>query len=134
MLAIDTNIIVRYLVGDDPGQAARARRLIDNNDVFVSTTVLLETEWVLRSVYGFSAAQCAKALSDFAGLPRTSLEDAAAAAKALGWVRQGLMQQGLDFADGLHLAKAEGCEAFISFDQDFAKAANALGGIKVRAP
>ncbi len=127
MLAIDTNLIVRYLVGDDPGQAARARRLIDNNDVFVCTTVLLETEWVLRSVYGFSAA--AKALSDFAGLQRTSLEDAAAAAKALGWMRQGV-----DFADGLHLAKAEGCEAFISFDQDFAKAANALGGTKVRAP
>jgi predicted nucleic acid-binding protein len=78
MLAIDTNLIVRYLVGDDPGQAARARRLIDNNDVFVCTTVLLETEWVLRSVYGFSAAQCAKALSDFAGLPGVSLEDATA--------------------------------------------------------
>jgi predicted nucleic-acid-binding protein len=48
MLAIDTNLIVRYLVGDDLGQAARARRLIDNNDnnnVFVCTTVLLETEW-----------------------------------------------------------------------------------------
>jgi predicted nucleic acid-binding protein len=129
MLAIDTNLIVRYLVGDDPGQAARARRLIDNNDVFVCTTVLLETEWVLRSVYGFSAARCAKALSDFAGLPSASLEDANAAAKALGWMRQGV-----DFADGLHLAKAEGCAAFISFDQDFAKAANALGGIKVRAP
>ena len=63
MLAIDTNLIVRYLVGDDPGQAARARRLIDNNDVFICTTVLLETEWVLRSVYGFSAARCARALS-----------------------------------------------------------------------
>ena len=84
---------------------------------------------MLRSVYGFSAVQCAKALSDFAGLPRANLEDATGAAKALGWMRQGV-----DFADGLHLAKAEGCEAFISFDQDFANAANALGGIKVRAP
>lgn len=129
MLAIDTNLIVRYLVADDPGQAARARKLIDNNNVFVCTTVLLETEWVLRSVYGFSAAQCAKALADFAGLQRANLEDAAAAAKALGW-----MQQGMDFADGLHLAKAEGCEAFISFDQDFAKTANALGGTRVRVP
>ncbi|MDP3689555.1 type II toxin-antitoxin system VapC family toxin [Bradyrhizobium sp.] len=129
MLAIDTNLIVRYLVADDPAQAARARRLIDNHDVFVCTTVLLETEWVLRSVYGFTVAQCASALSDFAGLPRTRLEDAAAAAKALAWMRQGV-----DFADGLHLAGAEGCEAFISFDQDFAKSANALGGIKVRAP
>jgi predicted nucleic-acid-binding protein len=131
MLAIDTNLIVRYLVGDDPGQAARARRLIDNNDVFVCTTVLLNTEWVLRSGYGFSSAQCAKGLSDFAGLPHVKVEDAAAAAMALalGWMRQGV-----DFADGLHLAKAGACEAFVSFGQDFAKAANALGGIKVRAP
>jgi predicted nucleic-acid-binding protein len=129
MLAIDTNLIVRYLVGDDAGQAAKARKLIDNNDVFVCTTVLLEAEWVLRSVYGFSARQCAKALADFAGLPRVALEDAAAVAKALGW-----MGQNVDFADGLHLAKAEDCDAFISFDRDFARAANALGGIKVRAP
>ncbi|WP_063958267.1 type II toxin-antitoxin system VapC family toxin [Bradyrhizobium manausense] len=123
-----TPIIVRYLVGGDPGQAARARGLIDNSDVFVCTTVLLETEWVLRSVYGFAAVQCAEALSDFTGLPRANLEDVIAAAKALGWMRQGV-----DFADGPHLAKAEGFEAFICFDQDFAKAANALGGIKVRA-
>ena len=129
MLAIDTNLIVRYLVGDDPGQATRARRLIDNNDVFICTTVLLETEWVLRNVYGFSAAQCAKALSGFAGLQRVTLEDPIAAAMALDW-----MPKGMDFADGLHLAKAGDCEAFISFDLDFAKTANALGGLKVRAP
>ena len=129
MLAIDTNLVVRYLVGDDPAQATRARRLIDNYDVFVCLTVLLETEWVLRSVYGFSAPQCAKALGDFAGLPRVTVEDAAVAAKALGW-----MGKGVDFADGLHLAKAEGCEAFVSFDREFAAAANALGGVRVRIP
>jgi predicted nucleic-acid-binding protein len=129
MLGIDTNIIVRYLLADDPGQAATARRLIENNDVFVSTTVLLETEWVLRGVYGFSAIQCANALAEFAGLPQVTLEDTAAVVKALGWVRHRV-----DFADGLHLAKAEGCVAFISFDRDFARAANALGGIEVRAP
>lgn len=129
MLAIDTNLIVRYLVGDDPAQALPARRLIDNNDVFVCLTVLLETEWVLRSVYEFSASQCAKALANFAGLPRVTVEDAPAAAKALSW-----MEKGVDFADGLHLAKADGCEAFVSFDREFAAAANALGGIKVRAP
>ena len=129
MLAIDTNLIVRYLVRDDATQALRARRLIDNSDVFVCLTVLLETEWVLRSVYEFSASQCAEALGAFAGLPRVTVEDAAAAAKALAW-----MDEGVDFADGLHLAKAEGCEAFISFDREFAAAANALGGIKVRAP
>ena len=129
MLAIDTNVVVRYLVNDDHAQAAQARRLIDNNDVFVCTTVLLETEWVLRGVYEFSAAECARGPSDFAGLPRVALEDTVAAVKALDWMRKGV-----DFADGLHLAKAEGCDAFVSFDRDFVKAANTLGGIKLRTP
>lgn len=129
MLAIDTNLIVRYLVGDSSEQAARARTLIDSNDVFACTTVILETEWVLRGVYGFSAAQCARALLDFSGLPRVTVEDPAHVALALRW-----MGQGMDFADGLHLAKAEGCDAFITFDQSFARSANALGGTKVRAP
>lgn len=129
MIAIDTNIIVRYLVNDDVSQAAKARRLVDNNDTFVCTTVVLETQWVLRSVYGFSVQDCTKALSSFAGLPRVTLEDALAIANALDWAAKGL-----DFADGLHLAKAARCEEFVSFDQNFAKAANALDGIKVRAP
>ncbi len=78
---------------------------------------------------GFPLPGALGALSGFAGLPRVRLEDASAAAMALGWMRQGM-----DFADGLQPAGATGCEAFIGFDQDFAKAANALGGIKVRAP
>ena len=45
MLAIDTNLIVRYLTGDHPRQSAKAKALIDGNDVFVCTTVLLEAEW-----------------------------------------------------------------------------------------
>lgn len=129
MLAIDTNLVVRYLVADDAAQAARARRVIDGNDVFVPVTVMLETEWVLRSAYGLSAAACAKALADFGGLPTVTVEDAVTVAKALRW-----MDEGIDFADGLHLAKAEGCEAFVTFDRDFAKAAGALGWIAVRTP
>jgi predicted nucleic-acid-binding protein len=129
MLAIDTNLVVRYLLADDPDQATKARRLIDSNDVFVCTTVLLETEWVLRRLYKFSTDECANLLAAFAGLPRVILEDSVTVAKALGWLRQGL-----DFADALHLAKSEGCEAFISFDQALARSANALDGIRVRTP
>ena len=51
MLAFDTNIIVRYLTGDHPQQSRKAKALIDSEHIFVCTTVLLETEWVLRSVY-----------------------------------------------------------------------------------
>lgn len=129
MLAIDTNLIVRYLTGDHPRQSAQARDLIDSEDVFVATTVLLEAEWVLRSVYGYAASPLAQALRAFAGLPHVTVEDPSLAAQALDW-----MEQGLDFADALHLAKATGCDAFVSFDRRFARAANRLGAIKVRAP
>ena len=129
MLAIDTNLIVRYLTRDHPAQTKAAQTLIDENDVFVCITVCMETEWVLRSVYGFEAGRVASALTAFAGLPRVTLENPTAVSKALGW-----MAKGVDFADGLHLASARDCEAFVSFDRAFAKAANGLGDIKVRMP
>jgi predicted nucleic acid-binding protein len=129
MLAIDTNVIVRYLTGDHPQQSPKAKTLIDSEDVFVSTTVLLETEWVLRSAYEYTPAQIARALTAFAGLPRVTLEDAALAAKALQWT-----ESGMDFVDALHLTKAEGCKAFVSFDRRFAKAASLLSEVKIRVP
>jgi len=128
MLAIDTNLIVRYLTGDHPSQSAQAKALIDSEDVFVCTTVLLETEWVLRSVYTFAAPQLAKALRAFAGLPHVTIEDAAEDAQALDW-----MDGGSDFADALHVSKAHSCDAFVSFDQRFGRIANRLGAVTVRA-
>jgi predicted nucleic acid-binding protein len=128
MLAIDTNVIVRYLTGDHPQQSRKAKVLIDSEHIFVCTTVLLETEWVLRSVYGFTAVKVTKALSAFAGLPGVTLEDAAMIAKALDWTARGM-----DFADALHLAKAQGNEAFVSFDRRLARAAKELSDVEVRA-
>ena len=129
MLAVGTNIIVRYLTADHPEQFAKASALIRGEDVYVCTTVLLETEWVLRGGYRFGRDRIIAALTAFAGLPRVNLEDPALAAKALNWMRSGM-----DFADALHLAKAEGCDAFVSFDQRFATVANSLSEVKVRAP
>ena len=129
MLAVDTNVIVRYLTGDDAEQFARANALIRDEDVYVCTTVLLEAEWVLRRAYRFSRERVVGALTAFAGLPHVTLEDPASAAKALGWTRRGT-----DCADALHLAKAQSCDAFIRFDQRLAGVANALSDLKVRAP
>ena len=127
MLAIDTNVIVRLLVGDDPDQSARARDLIAAEVVFVPPTVMLETEWVLRSVYGHSSSQVVKTLRAFAGLPNVVIEDADVVSRALDWT-----ENGLEFADALHLAKAAHCDAFASFDRRFARAANRLSPVKVR--
>jgi predicted nucleic acid-binding protein len=117
MLAIDTNIIVRLLTNDDPEQAARAKRLFGEAEVFVATTVLLETEWVLRGAYGLEKRDILAALRAFAGLANVRLEDPARAEAALT-----LAEGGLDFADALHLAAAEGL-AFVTFDKRLAKAA-----------
>lgn len=85
MLAIDTNLIVRYLTGDHPKQSASARALIESNDIFVCITVLLEAEWVLRSIYGYAPALLAKALAAFAGLPSVKVEDAALNGEGAGF-------------------------------------------------
>lgn len=129
MRAIDTNVLVRFLTGDEPDQAARARRLVEAGDIFVATTILLEAEWVLRSAYGFPAPRVVEALRAFAGLPGVALEDPPLAAQALDCA-----EKGLDFADALHLARAQGCTAFMSFDRKLAKAAKGLGAVKVASP
>ena len=56
MIAIDTNVIVRYLVADQPEQFRRATALIEAEQVFVPTTVALEAEWVLRAIYRLNRA------------------------------------------------------------------------------
>ena len=51
MIAFDTNLLVRAVVADEPAQVAIVRDLVMQDTVFISRTVLLETEWVLRAVY-----------------------------------------------------------------------------------
>ena len=129
MLAVDANVVVRYLVNDDAAQAARAHRLLEQEDIFVPLTVLLETEWVLRGVFGFAPAAVTRALRDFAGLARVTVESTASVAIALEWAAGGL-----DFADALHLAAARAHAGFVSFDKPLARAARRLNAGTVREP
>lgn len=129
MRAVDTNVIVRYLTGDDPVQSKKARAVIGQEPVFVPRTVVLEVEWVLRSAYGFPRERIIPALRALAGLPGVSVEDADLVAKAMGWA-----EDGLDFADALHLAAADGCEGFLTFDRRSKRAAASLGSVPVAAP
>ena len=130
MLAVDTNVIVRYLTRDDPEQFARASALIRSEDVFICTTVLLECEWVLRGAYRYSRDRIAEALRALGSLPRVTLEDQARTFTALSW-----FANGMDFADALHLAGqhrivpqrsvggTEHCAAFVSFDRSLIRRA-----------
>ena len=114
MRAVDTNVVVRYLTGDHPEQAARARAAIDEGPVFASTTVMLESEWVLRSAYGFAGKEVAAALRSFSGLPNVFVESPIVLAEALDRA-----QMGMDFADALHLGAAARCEVILTFDKRF---------------
>jgi predicted nucleic-acid-binding protein len=127
MLAIDTNVIVSYLAGDHPEQAPRARAVIDGAPVFVPVTVVLETEWVLRSAYGYDPADVVHALRAFGGLPTVSIEDADAVAAALD-----LATLGMDFADALHLGRTGHCDGFVTFDRRLIKTAADAGNTTVR--
>lgn len=127
MLAVDTNVVVRYLTGDHPQQSPRARALIDGEQVFAGVTVIMETEWVLRSAYEYRPADIVRALRAFAGLPTVTIEDGAIVAAALD-----LAEQGMDFADALHLGRAAHCSGFASFDRKLVTTAKAAGHEGVR--
>lgn len=126
MRAIDTNVIVRLLTADDPVQAEAAKQIIQEGDVFIGVTVLLETEWVLRAAYGFGANDIAAAIRGLAGLSQVTVEEAGAVAQALGW-----MAKGMDFADALHLARSVHCSAFVTFDRKLASKAKGLAQVPV---
>ena len=129
MRAIDTNVVVRFLTGDDPEQFARARDALASGESFVSTCVCLETEWVLRSAFGYKLEALATSLTQLAGMRGVTLEQPAVLHQAIAWLREGM-----DFADALHLASADGCDAMLSFDVNLAKTAKRLGTIPVVAP
>lgn len=129
MRAIDTNVVVRFLTGDDPVQAEAASAALTMGDIFIATTVLLETEWVLRSGYGFEASRISAALRALAGLAGVTIEAPIVLARALDW-----HETGMDFADALHLANATGCETFLTFDRRLARTAKGLAPIKVESP
>lgn len=126
MRAIDTNVIVRFLTADDRKQAQAARLVIEAGDVFIGTTVLLETEWVLRAGYAFASPQIAASLRGLGGLAGVTFEDPAEVAQALDW-----MSEGMDFADALHLARVGHCSTFVTFDRKLAKRAKSLSPIPV---
>lgn len=118
MRGIDTNVLVRFLTKDDPEQYVRAKALIEGGDIFVATTVLLEAEWVLRSGYEYTRMDIVNALRSFAGLPGILLENPNVAVQALAW-----SENGMDFADALHLASSSRHGTFHTFDTRLIKAA-----------
>ena len=126
MIAIDTNVLVRLLTGDDPDQTKRAASLFESNDILIPKTVLLETEWVLRYSYELSAEVVLSAFRKTLGLSQVVMEDEPAVIAALA-----SYEDGMDFADALHLASASKAESFATFDARLKKRAGRQANVKL---
>ena len=124
MAALDTNVLVRFLVRDDEVQFEKARKLIQREvtagrHVFISQLVLLETEWVLRSRYSLPKNLIIEAISGLLGATDVRFEDEPAIEEALFiW-----KDTTADFADCLIGAQNRrlGCRATVTFDMKASK-------------
>jgi predicted nucleic-acid-binding protein len=117
MKAIDTNIVLRFLTADGDRQYALATECISTG-VFVPHSVLIETEWVLRSGYGWDVQRINVALADLIAMDCIEVDQV----DALHWALD-RYRQGADWADMLHLVASTGHTAFSTFDRGLAKEA-----------
>jgi len=118
VIAVDTNVVLRLLVRDDEAQYRTAEQLRKRGPLFVSTGVIMETEWALRTTFELDRSAVADSLSILIQSPDFRIEDAANVAWALERHRDGA-----DFADMLHLTAAAGSAAFATFDRKLARQA-----------
>ncbi|MCB1677221.1 MAG: type II toxin-antitoxin system VapC family toxin [Halioglobus sp.] len=129
MIAVDTNVIVRLLTGDDKSQYQKSLRLFRSHDIFISITVLQETEWVLRYSYQFSKHDINKALLGLAGLDNVFIDNPTVLMQALEW-----HARGLDFSDALHLSHSAPDRHFYTFDQKLISSGGKVTSYALKKP
>jgi len=128
MIGLDTNVLARYYVAsdDEPTQAqsALARQLIESGKrLYVSKSVVLELEWVLRGYYKSPVTDVLTVLRHLQTMPNVELEDRQGVDMAID-----ALAEGFDFADALHHASYRLCSQMVTFDdKKFAKRAQTNG-------
>ena len=129
-VAIDTNVLVRFITRDNAAQERAARALFARSVILVGATVVMETEWVLRRSYQYSRDRIASVLDVLLDNEGVVLDEPDRIQAALQAYRKGL-----DFADALHLTGCGKAEVFATFDRSLARrAANAFTRPRVVAP
>lgn len=128
--AIDTNIVVRLFVDDGSKEVPIARKVFEREEIEIPLTVILEFEWVLRSVYKFEAGAICDALEALLGLPNVTIQRDHLVDDALDAFRKGV-----PFADAVHLLSVESSDELLTFDDRFHRRASRLeNAIPVRIP
>ena len=119
MRAVDTNVLIRLTVRDDPEQVASAEAFVAKG-AWVSHLVLVETLWVLRSVYGHSPSEIATAVEILLNHQDLMIQDSDVVAAALQHLRK---RPALGFSDCLILevARKAGHVPLGTFDGDLSR-------------
>ncbi len=124
MIAIDTNVLVRYIVRDDPNQSVTADKLIDdtcseNNPAIINHIVLCETIWVLEYTYGYKRKHLVPLLKQILSTDCFEIPNSFLVWKAI----YDYEANNADFSDYLicHNNKLSGVETTYTFDKKFAK-------------
>lgn len=113
-VAVDTNVLVRAVVRDDPAQARAAIKVLTNAELIaIALPCLCELVWVLRSVYGFQTADASAAIRALLAAANVAMNRPAVEAGL------SMLEAGGDFADGVVAYEGNwlGGETFISFDK-----------------
>jgi len=120
MIGLDTNVLVRYLTQDDPGQAAQAtevieRRLSEQDPGFISVVAMAETVWVLERFYRFSSARIVAAIERMLGAETLVVDSEPEVFTAMTALKEGRGS----FADALigALSAKAGCSRVLTFDR-----------------
>lgn len=111
---VDTNVLVRAVVRDDPAQGRAAAKILKNATLIaVALPCLCEFVWVLRKVYGFGVADIAAAIRALMGAAKVQVNGPAVEAGLT------LLESNGDFTDGViaYEGKWLGGETFVSFDK-----------------
>ncbi|HEV2690669.1 MAG TPA: type II toxin-antitoxin system VapC family toxin [Bryobacteraceae bacterium] len=119
MVAVDTNVLVRLIVRDDPAQTAAATRFIENG-CWSPILAIAETVWVLQSFYRFNRAEVLEALDMLLNNNKLVIDDSEAVTEAVLLLRA---RPALGFADCLmlELARKAGHLPLGTFDRNLAK-------------
>lgn len=121
VISLDTNVLVRLLTNDDKAQARKAIELFREHEIFITKTVCLETEWVLRYSYEIEKSDIIGAFEKLLGLKNVHIEDLFNVVQAFRWYKEGM-----DFADALHLAASAASTKMATFDRKFITRAKKL--------
>ncbi len=126
MIGIDTNILARWILRDDPVQCVIADEVM-GGPIEIPTSVLLEFGWLLESVARLSRAAIADSMAAILSIDLASIPDR----EGIRWAIE-RYRQGADWGDMIHIISLQTATRFATFDLGITKAAGTTSAVQIQ--